>query len=254
MKSIIYGLVVFFAALSLSAQNLKIYTEENPPLQFTAADGTLTGFNVELVKEIQKKAGNSDKITSLPWARGYNALVNKEGFVVLFGTARTEEREKLFQWVGPVAESTYILISRADSKIKLQNLEEAKALRYIGVVNNDVRDQFLTKRGFANLDRSSDNDNLLTKLKLGRNDLMATSLLALPALLAKNGMKSEDVRVQLVLYRSPIYLAFSANTPADVVKTWQKALDELKNDGTYEKLYRKSLPGIPLPGSDLAKK
>ncbi len=36
-----------------------------------------------------------------------------------------------------------------------------------------------------------------------------------------------------------LYIAFSKNTPDDEVKKWQAALDELKKDGTYQKIVDK---------------
>jgi len=50
---------------------LTIYTEQHPPLSFTAENGELTGFAVEVVQAIQKRIDSHDKIEFIPWARGY---------------------------------------------------------------------------------------------------------------------------------------------------------------------------------------
>lgn len=48
------------------------------------------------------------------------------------------------------------------------------------------------------------------------------------------------------------YIAMSRDTPADVVQAWQSTLDSLKQDGTFEKMYRSYLPDADL--DDLLKR
>jgi polar amino acid transport system substrate-binding protein len=43
------------------------------------------------------------------------------------------------------------------------------------------------------------------------------------------------------------YLAFSRKTPDEVVRRWQAALDDLKKDGTFARLFAKWLPGKKMP-------
>ena len=69
-----------------SAQKLQIFCEDDKPMQFKAADGSLTGLTVEVVQEIQKRVGNTDPIQMLPWARGLKYL-NEEPNTVLFSSA-----------------------------------------------------------------------------------------------------------------------------------------------------------------------
>jgi ABC-type amino acid transport substrate-binding protein len=44
----------------------------------------------------------------------------------------------------------------------------------------------------------------------------------------------------------------SLGTPIETVKKWQSSLDDLKADGTFEKIYRSYIPDADL--SDLVKK
>ena len=85
------------------AQPLKILCDSDPPAQFIGADGQLTGYTVELVRDIQKRVGNDDPISIVPWARGYE-MIRHQPNVVLFLMAHTPERASQFKWVGPVLE------------------------------------------------------------------------------------------------------------------------------------------------------
>ena len=67
----VFVLIALLAfAMPASAQKLRIYCEDDRPLQFKTPDGSLTGLTVEVVQEIQKRVGNTDPIQMLPWARG----------------------------------------------------------------------------------------------------------------------------------------------------------------------------------------
>ena len=79
--------------------------------------------------------------------------------VVLLSMARTVERDALFGWIGPIKESLSYLYTKSDSKVVLAKVEQAKSLKLIGVYKEDVRDQFLVKAGFINLDRSVDQES-----------------------------------------------------------------------------------------------
>jgi polar amino acid transport system substrate-binding protein len=50
---------------------------------------------------------------------------------------------------------------------------------------------------------------------------------------------SSQVVPSFPLMFTDYYIAFSKNTPANVISQWQQALDELKADGTYGEVYRK---------------
>jgi len=36
-----------------------------------------------------------------------------------------------------------------------------------------------------------------------------------------------------------LYIAFNKNTPDTIIEKWQKALDDIKKDGTYQKILNK---------------
>lgn len=228
-------------ALSASAQSLIILCENDPPVQFRDAEGNLTGYTVELVREIQKRVGNQDEIKVVPWARGYD-MIQKHPNVVLFQMSRSAEREKQFNWVGPVLELDYGFYARADSEIALSSLEDAKKVRRIGVYRGDVRHQMLTRAGFANLVVSNENSVNIVQLMRGRIDLIigASSTYAQEAISA--GFKPSDLKLVLPFFRAQNYLAMSKEMPAEIVDSWAVALEAMRKDGSVEKLMSKYFP------------
>ena len=229
------------------AQSLTIYTEINAPLQFQGEDGRLTGLAVDVVQEIQKRTGNTDPIQLVPWARGYLDLESLPNFV-LFATARTSEMNPLFKWVGPFDETIFSLYVRADGNTHLKSLEEAKQLSSIGVYKNDVRDLYLTKAGFTNLERTIDNVANVKKLMSGRIDAFASASVSIDELTQSAGYKAGDVREALPFMRVQQFIAFSTGTPETTVKAWSQAFTAMKKDKTFEQIFRKYYPNRRLPG------
>jgi polar amino acid transport system substrate-binding protein len=235
------------ATLAAPAQHLTIYTEINAPLQYLGDDHKLTGLAVEVVREIQRRIGSEDPIELVPWARGYVELETLPN-IVLFATARTAQRNDLFKWVGPFDETAFSLYVKADSKISLKSLEEAKSLECIGVYTNDVRDLYLTKEGFKNLDRTVDNVANVKKLMSGRIDAFASAQVSIEDLAKSAGYKAEDMKVALTFLKVQQFIAFSKKTPDATVKAWADAFETMKKDRTFERIFRTYHPRGPLPG------
>lgn len=229
------------------AQRLTIYTEVAPPFQYENPDGTLSGFSVDLVREIQRRVGNRDPIALVPWVRGYNEALTKPN-VLLFAMDRSVERENSFQWVGPIGEVDYWFFVKASSPIVIRQLSDAKKLGFIGVYKEDIRDQSLTRMGFTNLDRSVDQMVILRKLADGRIDALVDSQENMEQLTKLAGLDMKDFRGALAFQKTQTFLAFSNLTTRNIVEAWRKALDAMKRDGTFEALFHKYLPGSPIPG------
>lgn len=234
------------------SQSLNIYCEDDKPMQFKAADGSLTGMTVELVREIQKLVGNSDPIQLVPWARGLKNL-DEEPNTILFSMGRTAERNGLYQWIGPIAESVFGLYVKADSPLKIHSLDDAKQVHSIGVYRDDVRDQFLTKAGFQNLERANDNVQNFKKLMSGRVDMYATSSNDVASNAENAGYKTSDVKLALAFLKAQIFIAASKNTDPAVVAKWNAALAALKKNGTFKTIFLKYYPDRNLPGPEITK-
>ncbi|MCP4023003.1 MAG: transporter substrate-binding domain-containing protein, partial [Desulfobacteraceae bacterium] len=70
---------------------------KSPPTGFMDENGELTGLTTDLVFEIQKRVGNTNKIAVYPWARIYLMALNKPN-VVIFTASRNADRENKFHW------------------------------------------------------------------------------------------------------------------------------------------------------------
>ncbi|WP_139171618.1 substrate-binding periplasmic protein [Modicisalibacter muralis] len=232
-------------AQNSEAPALHLLTEELPPLNFTE-NGEIRGLSVDMIREIQRRLGIEYPIQMVPWARGYHTLQERPN-VALFSTARSSEREALFQWVGPLTNLAFVFYKRADSPLELEDLDEARQLDAIATYRDDVREQFLIERGFTNLDSSTKLISGARKLLEGRVDVWLDSNLSAPSVMRQLGRSPDAIERALVIHSEPIYIAFSKQTSPAIVSRWQHALDAMARDGTFARLHRQWLPNEPLP-------
>ncbi|MDO9577269.1 MAG: transporter substrate-binding domain-containing protein [Candidatus Cloacimonadales bacterium] len=220
-----------------SQSNLRIITEEFAPFNFSKA-GVVTGQSTDVVKAIMKHLGLDIEIQIMPWSDGYEfTLANAD--VALYSTSRTQERENLFQWLGPIGSDEYIFYALKDSDLKLESLEEAKKIGTIAVVKHDARQQFLQKNGLTNLLLFDDDTACYKALKDGKVNLVVGSKITMPQMAKSAGIEPAMLNAVYSLQKTPFYIAFSKNTSPQMVKNWQDALDTIKGNGKYDAILTK---------------
>ena len=230
---------------AIKPASLKIYTESYPPLNY-AENGKVTGQATEVVQELIKRTGTDTDIQLATWDEGYKAVMGKPN-VALFSVAMTPERKPLLQWVGPIAFLDANLYARKGSKIVIARLEDAKKLPKIVVVKDYYSEELLRKEGFTNLETVATEEIAIKKLLSGEAQLFPGGNLAMPVLLKQIGATMDDVESVLNLSTNMIYVTFSKGTSPELVARWQKALDEMKTDGTFRRIYAKWLPAEKAP-------
>jgi polar amino acid transport system substrate-binding protein len=213
-------------------------TEQYPPYNFEE-DNNIQGITVDTLVLMLQRAGSKqtrEDIKLLPWARGYKR-VQTEPDTCLFSTTRTEEREHLFKWVGPVAPEVVGLIARKESNIKVESVEDIKNHK-IGTIRNDVAEQYLINAGVGidDMQRVAETISNIAKLNLGRIDLWAYDENVAMWELKESGFNPADYESVHVLGRKNQYFACHKGTSDTVIQELQAALDALKEDGEYEKI------------------
>jgi len=225
---------------------LTIYTEISGKAQYYDENNRLTGSSVEMVREIQRRLGDSTPIQVVPWARGYNELENGTE-VLLFSTTMTDEREPLFKWVGPVFRLDWAFYVKKGSGVVIASLEEAKALERIGTYRDDAREKFLISQGFENLDSTNNSVLNVKKLIAGRLDAVISSDEGIIASLIEAGFGPEDVEEAFNIRTYELYLSFSKDTSDEIVNKWHNAMKQMYTDGTFQEIYQRYYPGRKLP-------
>ncbi|MCG8569590.1 MAG: ABC transporter substrate-binding protein [Spirochaetes bacterium] len=238
-------ILLFFLSFSLlfsqSVNDLIFYTEVYPPYNYQE-NGTPTGISVDLLVEMLKLVkSNKDlnDIEVIPWARGYNDIQRKDN-ICLFAMTRTQKREKLFKWVGPISESNNSMIALKSKKLKISSDADMKKYQ-IGVINEDVAEQMLKDRGIpeGNLQGSSNPLSIIQKLEAQRIDMWCYDKITAFFLIKSNNFNTSKYEIVYTLSTDELYFAFSKNVPDKVIKELQDAYNKLVKSGKYNKILEK---------------
>lgn len=220
--------------LAAMANEIKIVTEEFPPYDFRGKDGRVEGFATEVIKEVLSDLEVSAQVDILPWARAFK-MASENPNTMLFSVVRTEERERLFYWVGVVCEVRsflYKLKSRKDIVAeKLSDLENYR----IGVVRGWAGQKYLLKNNFSLLEEVADSDQNILKLISGRVDLIEDYEANTIFRIKKLGF--DPNLVEKVYFNKeisgPLYAVFNTETPVDTVDRFKRAFALVHKDGRY---------------------
>lgn len=247
---LMFCLVILAGDLRAAGKDIKethkltMLTEEYPPVTFMK-DGKVTGFVADIVREIIARQGIPDTIRLTSWDEAYNTAL-KTPNVALFSTERTDKREKLFQWVGPVGKNSALFYVKKGSVVKIRTLQEARRLAAIATTTDWFTEQYLKKKGFTNLVSSPLPTTNVKQLMDGSVQASIFTDITIPDIVKKAGYTMDDIQPVFLVDKTYFFIAMSLGTPAEVVAKWQAVLDGMKADGTFERIYRSYVPNADL--------
>ena len=218
--------------------NVVLLTENFPPYNMAingknfAQEDNIDGIAVDVVREMFKRAGIQYSLTlRFPWDRIYKLALEKPNYGV-FVTARLPEREALFKWVGPIGPDDWVLLARGDSKLVVNNLEQAKQYR-IGAYKGDAIAEHLEKQGLQPVTSLRDQENA-KKLMAGQIDLWATGDPAGRYLARQEGVSG--LKTVLRFNSAQLYLALNKEVPDEMVQKLQSELDKMRAEGIVDSI------------------
>lgn len=218
--------------IAYSKPVITIYTEQFPPYNFSNK-GQLQGVNLDITRALCKRVNVDCQFELLPWTRAYH-LAQKNKASGLVSTARSPERELLFQWVGPLI-SSRTFFYRLTSNRHINPTDLSQVSNYtLGLARGDVYEQlvydigFIKDKNLLNFSHHYEYINLFFKNKI---DLILGSESTIDYQLQQYGHDSSEV-VKLV--ELPVnklkgnYLAFNKSVPKEIVEKFNQELAALR--------------------------
>lgn len=230
------ALLLAWVCASGQAQSIQVVTEDTSYSYLE--NGKVVGTATAVVEATLQRAGLTDyRIAIYPWARAYD-MAQQQANVLIYLIARTPARETQFKWVGEIERIEhhfYKLRERAD--IQVRDLQDAKQYS-VGVVRDDVRQQYLLDQGFAKLAVSANNrDNFMRLLN------QQVQLVPMPE--SDAAMLCKEAQVDCALLEkvhtlaglgTGLYMAYSPSTDDKTVARTRSAFDSLKAEGKVKQL------------------
>lgn len=240
--------LLLLVSVVLFAQNMpkiNMYTEHYPPYNMKNKEGKLEGSSVEVLKAMLLQMKSDQRIEDVKlrsWAKSY-IIAQKKKNAMVFSTTRTESREDLFKWVGPIATTTVGIIAPKSKKIKIDKIEDLNNYK-VGAVLKDIGEIILLEGGVdkSNIQyvKGEDAINLsFNKMEKNRIDMFAYETNVALSNAKNEGFDPNKYEVIYTLKQGELYFAFNKETEDKVIQRWQEALDKIKKNGTYQKIMAK---------------
>ena len=220
----------------VQAATVRAVTEET---SFSwSVDGRVSGPATAVVERTLAAAGIDDyRVELYPWARAYDLALHEPG-VLIYLIARTPAREDQFQWVGELLRLRYYFYRLANrNDVRIERLDDARAYR-LGVMRDDVRHQYLQGLGFERLVVSGQQRDNFSRLLSGQVDALLLPERDAIHFCAEAGSACPGLQrlAALEVLDTPLYMAFSAATPAPLVERLRAAFGKLAASGEVARL------------------
>ncbi|WP_293913444.1 transporter substrate-binding domain-containing protein [Deinococcus sp.] len=223
------------APVTLTPGTLSIGTEGTyPPFTFKDAQGKLTGFDVDIATAIAAKLGLKPQFVLTEFsgiiaglqASKYDVIVNQIGI--------TAERQKAIGFSAPYAFSSPQIIVRKDNTAAYKTLADLKGKR-VGAGLGSNFEQQLRAAGGINVVTYPGAPEYLADLAAGRLDAAYNDRLLVGYLIKSQNLPIKGAGV--IGQPESVGIAFK-KTNTTLKTAIDKALIQIKADGTYAKISR----------------
>tara|TARA_Y100001956_G_scaffold81945_1_gene101103 strand:- start:305 stop:1063 length:759 start_codon:yes stop_codon:yes gene_type:complete len=229
--------LLFGTSQATQLNQLQYLTEDYPPYNYKEGD-TVTGLAVDLLIEASKVSGSELSVSNIslqPWPRAYRSTLIRPD-TVLFSTTRTESREELFKWAGPISTTRIVILAKRSRDIEITHPMQIAKYR-IGVIRDDVGEQLLLTLGVPrdSMIESSVPQTLAKQFAKDRIDVWAYEENVARWWLKKEQLESDELEVVYVLREGELYYAFNQAVDDELINQLQVGLDSVKQQRDSQK-------------------
>jgi len=242
VRSTIFAVAVaLLAAVSLAgcgggsdANTLRVGTEGTySPFSFQGTDGKLTGYDVEVVQAVGAKLGKKVEFVQTPWDAIFAALEAKRFDLVANQVTINAERKAKYDLSEPYTISKGVIVTRSDNTditsladLKGKTTAQTTTSNWAGVARN----------AGANVEGVEGFVQAVQLLKDGRVDATVNDTLAVAEYQKVRG----DGAVKIAGSTGDTsQQAFAARKDSGLMPDVNRALDELRADGTLKRISEK---------------
>ncbi|WP_312421369.1 amino acid ABC transporter substrate-binding protein [Anaerospora hongkongensis] len=209
-----------------------------PPMGFRDDKNTIVGFDVDMAKEAAKRLGMEVEFKPIDWNSKEAELSSKRIDMLWNGLTITEKRKQNILFSSPYMENRQIIIVAAGSAIKSKADLAGKVVgaqdgsSSVEAVEKDAD----TLKSFKEFKKFPDNVAALMDLKTGRLDAVVVDEIVGRYYTSK---KSGEYAILTEHFGSEEYGVGLRKEDKELQTKLQKALDDMKKDGTSANISKK---------------
>ncbi len=225
--------LLFFTNI-LSAQELQAYTEDWPPYNYLQ-DGKVSGIASDILKEACALEKILCPVQLVPWARAYKTVQDTPNSLI-YGIAKTPNREAQLLWVGPILPRTTWIYVRPEIAAKVKNLHDLDSLK-IGMIRGEASVDELLNAGVSReaIVLFNSNNDVMRMFKLAKIDVLVNTEIGM-AMNQKNFEIADNkvIRAMKFFDGGSIYFGLNLHSDPVLVEKLQNAVDKLKREGRIQ--------------------
>lgn len=209
------------------------------PMGFRDEKGEIIGFDIDLAKEAAKRMDVTIEFQPIDWSMKEAELDAGNIDFIWNGFSVTEERKEKLAFSKPYLENSQLIITLATSPIntKADLSGKAVAVQAESSALDAVNSESEVASTFKKLVEFSTNNEAFNDLESGRSDAIVVD-----GVLARYYMKQKGEGSYKVLaedFGDEEYAVGLRKGDTELLEKLNAAFDEMKNDGTYDKIYSK---------------
>jgi len=206
------------------------------PFESQNEKGEIVGFTVDVVNAVAAKAGLEVKFVNTPWEGIFNALGQGDRDLVVSAVTITDERKGTMDFSAPYFDAVQLIAVKENSKVaKFADLKKLKVGVQTGTTGDEAVSKLLGKTN-TNIKRFESTPLALKELEAGGVDAVVADNGVVINYVANNpGGKFKTVSDTEIAPEQYGIAVKKGNT--ELLGRINKALGEIKADGTYEKIY-----------------
>ncbi|MGX1900418.1 amino acid ABC transporter substrate-binding protein [Thermolongibacillus altinsuensis] len=214
---------------------LRIGTEGTyPPFTFHDKNGELTGFDVEIAKEVAKRLGVKPVFVETQWDALFAGLDAKRFDMIANQVGIRPDRQEKYDFSIPYTTSSAVLVTRKDNN-QVSKFEDIKGLKAAQSMTSNFAD--LARSYGAEIVGVEGFNQAIELLNSKRVDVTINDKLPVLDLLKQK----PDAPIKIVAtHKDASQSGFMFRKGSDsLIKEVNKALKEMMEDGTYLKISKK---------------
>lgn len=218
-----------------SKKKIIVALDDNfPPMGFRDEKNTIVGFDIDMATEAAKRMGRAVEFKPIDWSSKEAEITGKRVDLLWNGLTITDKRKEVINFTKPYMENRQIVIvdekspikTKADLAGKIIGLQDGSSS--LDALNKDAK----TKATIKDIKKYADNVTALMDLKAGRIEAVVVDEVVGRYYAKKTG----NYFILEDHFGTEDYGVGVRKEDTQLLNDLQKALDEMKKDGTSAKI------------------
>ncbi len=209
------------------------------PFESQNEKAEIVGFDIEIVKAVADKAGIEVKFINTPWEGIFTTLDQGDRDLLVSAITITDERRQSMDFSDPYFNAQQLIAVKADSKVgKFADLKKLK----VGVQTGTTGDEAVTKllgKSSTNIKRFESTPLALQELGAGGVDAVVADNGVIVNYVANNDASKFKSVSDAEAFATEQYGIAVKKGNTELLTKVNKALAEIRADGSYDKIYAK---------------